>query len=190
MEDRRIQKTKTALRQALLALVAERGYDNVSVQQIVDRANVGRSTFYSHFADKEDLLQEGLRELVAFIRSSMAESSGNEVHPALRFCVPMLEHVAEARPIFAALQQARAVNDLFLDALRDLSADGLEAATIALPKELVTDYLAATFQAVVRWWVVKAPDCSVAQVNQTYLDLVAPTLQRIDRRENQAMRSS
>ena len=57
--DRRIQKTKNLLWQSLVNLTLEKGYDDVTVQDIIDRANVGRSTFYSHYESKENLLLSG-----------------------------------------------------------------------------------------------------------------------------------
>lgn len=61
--DRRIQKTKKGLSLALIALILEKGYEHISVQDIIDRANVGRSTFYSHYESKEQLLLDGHRNL-------------------------------------------------------------------------------------------------------------------------------
>lgn len=55
-DDRRTQKTKKYLATALVELIVEKGYDAVTVQDIIDRANVGRSTFYSHYESKEQLL--------------------------------------------------------------------------------------------------------------------------------------
>lgn len=54
--DRRIQKSKKYLSDAFIALILEKGYEAVTVQEIIDRANVGRSTFYAHFESKEQLL--------------------------------------------------------------------------------------------------------------------------------------
>ncbi|MEZ7237505.1 TetR/AcrR family transcriptional regulator [Rhodococcus sp. GXMU-t2271] len=55
-QDRRVRRTRTELHRALIELLTEKGYDRVSVQDILDRADVGRSTFYHHFRDKDDLL--------------------------------------------------------------------------------------------------------------------------------------
>lgn len=57
--DRRVQKTRKLLSEALVALILEKGYEAVSIQDIIDRANVGRSTFYSHYENKEQLLLWG-----------------------------------------------------------------------------------------------------------------------------------
>jgi AcrR family transcriptional regulator len=54
--DRRIQRTRRLLQDALVGLILEKGYEAITVQDILDRANVGRSTFYEHFYDKDDLL--------------------------------------------------------------------------------------------------------------------------------------
>lgn len=54
--DRRVQKTRKLLQDALIELVAEKGYETITIQEILDKANVGRSTFYAHFQDKDQLL--------------------------------------------------------------------------------------------------------------------------------------
>ncbi len=61
--DRRIQRTCQSLRTALLELIKEKGYDAISIEEITERANVGRATFYLHYKDKEDLLLEEFREM-------------------------------------------------------------------------------------------------------------------------------
>ena len=62
--DRRVQRTRKALRSALLELIKEKGYDSVSVEEITQRANLGRATFYLHYKDKEDLLVDEFNEIV------------------------------------------------------------------------------------------------------------------------------
>jgi len=61
--DRRIQKTKKALTEALINLILEKGYEKVTIQNIIDKANVGRSTFYIHYESKEQLLLDGHNNL-------------------------------------------------------------------------------------------------------------------------------
>src|SRR5574341_140916 len=61
--DRRIQRTKQALREALMQLIKEKGYDSISVEEITQKANIGRATFYLHYKDKEDLLIDEFSEL-------------------------------------------------------------------------------------------------------------------------------
>ena len=61
--DRRIQKTKKALTEALIHLILEKGYEKVTIQDIIDKANIGRSTFYIHYESKEQLLLDGHNNL-------------------------------------------------------------------------------------------------------------------------------
>ena len=61
--DRRIQRTCRALRTALLELIKEKGYDAISIEEITERANLGRATFYLHYKDKEDLLLEEFSDM-------------------------------------------------------------------------------------------------------------------------------
>ena len=61
--DRRKQRTRRMLRDALLALIVEKGYDDLNVQDITERADLRRATFYLHYKDKNELLEAVLREI-------------------------------------------------------------------------------------------------------------------------------
>lgn len=67
--DRRIRRTRTALHRALIELMMQRPYERITVAEVIARADIGRSTFYAHFRDKDDLLvvscTEHLREEIA-----------------------------------------------------------------------------------------------------------------------------
>ena len=64
MVDRRVARTKKALLDALHSLISEKDYDSIVVKEILDRADVGRSAFYTHFSDKDDLLAHGIQDIV------------------------------------------------------------------------------------------------------------------------------
>src|SRR6476659_7313908 len=61
--DRRVSRTRRALKEALTDLILEKGYEGITIQDVLDRADVGRSTFYAHFVDKDDLLMAILADL-------------------------------------------------------------------------------------------------------------------------------
>ena len=65
--DRRVQRTRQLLQDALISMMIEKGYEATTVQDIIDRANVGRVTFYAHFADKETLLSSRLEDVRSFL---------------------------------------------------------------------------------------------------------------------------
>lgn len=95
--DRRVQRTRVLLKRALLDLTVENGYDQTTVQDILDRANVGRSTFYSHFISKDDLLYSGMPDNILLFGT---DYDRNECVPSI---VGFLEHVEQQREVLRAL---------------------------------------------------------------------------------------
>ncbi|MGW4471303.1 TetR/AcrR family transcriptional regulator [Nonomuraea sp. NPDC004354] len=96
--DRRVRRTRRAVQDALVALILEKGYSAVTVTDIINRADVGRSTFYSHFADKQDVLVSNIEEL-GFLHPDHAVREGE----LFAFSLPMFEHVREQRSLVRAL---------------------------------------------------------------------------------------
>lgn len=96
--DRRVLKTKSALRDAMLELMAQKGWDDMTIQEICDKANVGRSTFYVHYQSKDDLLSEGLKDLRDMLAGQPAKLDGL----GFQFLAGLLEHMAEQREVFKA----------------------------------------------------------------------------------------
>ena len=92
--DRRIERSKRRLKEALLALINERGYDRITVLDITRRADVGRSTFYVHFTSKDDLLFDGFE--AALIALSEA-GPGKGPRAGFRFSLPLLRHIGTQR---------------------------------------------------------------------------------------------
>lgn len=69
--DRRVRRTRELLRNALVSLILEQGYEHISVQDILDRADIGRSTFYAHYRDKDQLLLSGFDEAFAALAAEV-----------------------------------------------------------------------------------------------------------------------
>lgn len=98
--DRRIQKTKTSLTEALINLILEKGYEKVTIKDIIDKANVGRSTFYIHYESKEQLLLDGHNNLNVkmFTDEEIRNSKNNEIS-----FLSLFNHVAENRKLAKAM---------------------------------------------------------------------------------------
>jgi AcrR family transcriptional regulator len=96
--DRRIARTRRQLREALVSLVIERGWDSVSVTDVCDRADIGRSTFYVHFADKEELMFSGFQTLEATLESVRKNAPGQ-----FAFARELVVHAQDNLPLFRAL---------------------------------------------------------------------------------------
>src|SRR6516162_298042 len=97
VKDRRVQKTRALLHEALGSLIREKPYDEIAVKEILDRANVGRSTFYMHFQDKDDLLASGLYEVLQGLHPAELPTPGTKHERVIRFSLPVFEHIHRHR---------------------------------------------------------------------------------------------
>lgn len=118
--DRRIQKTRSLLFNALISLIIEKGYENITIQDIIDRANVGRSTFYSHFENKEQLLLSGRGNLLELVEnnknSGIKPSTGLDIDYQALF-----GHVVDQHDVVKAMIGKKG-GDVVVRHLRDLVA--------------------------------------------------------------------
>lgn len=114
--DRRVQKTKKLLSEALIELILEKGYHNVTVQDILDRANVGRSTFYTHYENKELLLMDGPKNLGhSFFSNDLNHKTIVDGHH-LDF-QPLFQHISENLSLAKAMIGENS-GDIILNSLK------------------------------------------------------------------------
>ena len=158
--DRRTQRTRTALREALLALMHEQGWDEIDVRQICERANVGRSTFYTHFTSKDDLLSGGFDDLRRMLqqaaRSTDAASAKGRRQPRLSFALGLMEHAWENRRVFRMLIGRRsgyAVHQRFKQMLLALVDDELTDWAEDVPRDAAVRWTAGALFELLTWWM-------------------------------------
>jgi len=106
-EDRRMVRTKKCLADALKQLILEKDYDSITVQDIIDRANVGRSTFYTHYESKEQLLVGNINFQEQLI--CLPEKDESPMGINIRY---LFEHTREHLPLFKAMRHSKAVEIL------------------------------------------------------------------------------
>src|SRR6478609_2843086 len=99
--DERIRRTHQRLGSALVQLIAEKPIDDITVQDVLDRASVGRSTFYLHFRDKNDLLLAQLELFLEIMstRLSLEKEASSRVAPVME----MFAHLGEQTKLYRAL---------------------------------------------------------------------------------------
>ena len=108
--DRRAARTRRALHGALISLILRKGYDAITVQEIIDEADVGRATFYAHYRGKEDLLRGGFEELRAELKTARRADSSKqdaEQDAPLSFRFAMFEHACAYRDVYRAMVGGR-----------------------------------------------------------------------------------
>ena len=95
--DRRAQRTRRALRDALDLLIREKSYGSIPVQEILNRADVGRSTFFTYFRDKDQLLASSIYHTVDQARAAAPEFTDNQIQRILSLSLPLLEELDRDR---------------------------------------------------------------------------------------------
>ncbi|MEO3856880.1 TetR/AcrR family transcriptional regulator [Acrocarpospora sp. B8E8] len=172
-EDRRVRRTRQTIQRAMVELMLDKGYDKVTVTDIIDRADVGRSTFYAHFTDKRDVLFSNLGEL-DFLRPS-PQGEG----PLFSFGLAMFEHVAEQGPLVRALLgskgggvvMARAEQILAAVVRAELQARG---AIASARLDLVVTGVVGAFMAMLRGWLDGEVTATPAELDTAFRAFVTP----------------
>ncbi len=129
--DARVRRTRDALGDALVALIQEKPFNTITVQNVLDRADVGRSTFYVHFSNKDDLLMSDTDEF--FERISMALSMHKDASDRVAPVREFFAHVGEMRQFFDALIKSGKVHEN-LELARGHFARGIERRLAELPR--------------------------------------------------------
>jgi AcrR family transcriptional regulator len=173
--DRRVTRTHGALHDALIALILERGWDETSVQHVCDRANVGRSTFYAHFANKEKLLISGFGELRRALR---AQESNESRAPAFGFVRGLIEHAHENQRLFRAVIGKRSglvVQRRFRQLLIELTEEDLTAGGIlAARREAAAHYIAGALFELLTWWIDSRSALAPHELETVFHKLTTP----------------
>jgi AcrR family transcriptional regulator len=184
--DRRVRRTHELLRGALVTLIKEKGYDRTTVQDILDEADVGRSTFYSHFRDKEDLLVSGFSD----IREAMLAEKNAVVDEAQRgvFLQPLLvilEHVERHRhlrkPVAgsgASEVVVRTLRDSAESLLRDHFRLHFPKTTDDLRLEASIQFATGSFMSLLGWWFDHDIDLTASQVHAMFKQLASQGIRR------------
>lgn len=165
MEDRRTQRTRKMLEDALLALIEEQGYDSITVQQITNRANIGRATFYLHYKDKEQLLLTTLQALHNDLEKQLSPLTFEDLTAEnSRLITTVFQHVAEHHYLYRVLLSERgaafARHSLTTYITRQAERYGvigllstLEGFAPAVPLSLLAEYVSGTIISTVSWWL-------------------------------------
>lgn len=163
--DRRQQKTRTAIFSAFTSLLAEKSYSKITVQEIIDAANVGRTTFYAHFETKDDLLKELCEELFGHIIGSAMDCThthglySDESAPESVFC-HLLQHLQENDKNIIALLSCES-SEMFLrffkDSLNELVRSQFinqnRKANTDIPEDFLINHISGSFVEMVLWWI-------------------------------------
>jgi AcrR family transcriptional regulator len=180
--DRRVRRTHRQLRDALVALILERGWDEVSVQDVCAKADIGRSTFYTHFADKEALLLSGFDELHTSLNTLRVSQEG-----AFGFAFALIEHAKDNLRLFRAVVGRRSgqrVLRRFRDVVLRLVEADLESLGVQeLQRAAVARYVGGGFVELMTAWLDRPSSMDPAALAATFRQLTFGALASIGIRE-------
>lgn len=179
-DDRRSQRTRQALHQALFALMREKRYDAITVQDIIDQANVGRSTFYAHFVDKEDLASFSLELILGALIHNPAP--GAPAGHGLIATAALFEHVRDQFPLFQMQMRGRGL-ELFFERgqaywsrkiEQDLQTHLPPGQTAAVPLAVVANYVTGAWVTLLKWWLENKMPYTPERMDEIFQQLVLP----------------
>ena len=184
--DRRIQRTRQHLQEALLALILEKGYEAVTIQNVLDRANVGRSTFYSHFQDKEDLFLSGFERLRSQFEQHLAGQPAAAGSP-WSLSLLMFQHAQSQHKLYRALAGKKSGNIMLthiqkylLTLIRaHLKPQLPDKRKEQIPLEVLSLYIVSSYMALLTWWLDHDLPYSAERINEIFQQLTQPSVEAI-----------
>ena len=200
--DRRQRRTRAAVFGAFSELLAEKPYDRITIQEIIEQANVGRSTFYMHFGTKDDLL----RALCGGLFDHIIGSALDRTHthglypdggrPVSIFC-HILAHLQENDGNILSLLSGES-NDLFLKDFRNgikkvirekVFGEGEVKELSGVPGDFLINHIAGSFIEMVRWWLENGMVQTPEELDGYFRAVMAPLCRSEERRVGKECRS-
>jgi len=183
-QDRRSQRTRQSLIHALLELLAARHYDQITIQDIVDQANVGRATFYTHYQNKDDLLKSGFERMLDILVQQIVS---NEKDQCL-FNTSMLFHHAQGHyELYRTLIWGSGFDLLTQEghaALSEKIEDRFallfsERQTTSIPLPILACSVAGALLIMLKWWLENKMPYSPERMDEIFQQLVMPGVRTV-----------
>ena len=176
--DARVRRTRDALGDALVALMQEKPFDTITVQDVLDRAHVGRSTFYSHYSDKDDLLMSDADEFYEQVANGLSAhgEQSDRVFPVREF----FSHIVEAQRFVNALSSSGKMQES-LELAREHFARGIERRLSELPRAqsipagegtAIAFAHAGALLSLLTWWVDRGMKQTPAEMDALFHRIV------------------
>jgi AcrR family transcriptional regulator len=195
IQDRRVRRTRRALREAMLDLMEEKGYDQVTVEELTDRADIGRTTFYLHYSAKQDLLLEQFGELLDQLVVQLSQiplsAWGQEGdlksvddHPNRPICM-IFQHAADNKDLYQIVLRGEGVDQaserlqvIMTNAVNTFLSHKLgqedEQIALKIPIDLFGNYFAGAMLGVIKWWLEAEMPYSSEQMEEIFFQLFLP----------------
>lgn len=178
--DRRQQKTRKAIFQAFTKLLGRKRYSNITVQEIIDEANIGRSTFYAHFETKDELLKSFCTDIFQHIFSDNPTSEKthdfSQNNGGLQEKLThILHHLFDSRHEIESILNCES-GELFMIHFREylcvLFEKYLSEIKTQVPKEFILKYLSGSFSETVKWWITEENEYKPYEIAAYFISFI------------------
>lgn len=182
--DRRVEKTKVAIYQALSELLNRKRYPNITIQEIIDRANVGRTTFYSHFSTKDDLLYSCIENVFESFNAHLMNDASQAHETHLIPVAELFEHIQENSRMVKGILALEG-GELLSEKLKNYWSVKIEPYLLLqipngkeprVPIPILTNYITSTVFELLRWWMKSGMSYTPQQMEQYLFELVSPSI--------------
>ncbi len=186
MADRRVHRTRQKISHALITLILEKDYGSITIKEIIDKANVGRSTFYAHFLSKDTVLQYSMAELsnqmLEAQRASLA-APGPDGERILGFTQALHDHADRRRTLYWAIVGERS-GKIVLLRLREMLAEMIRTDVAYLqrdganpvPAEAAVQFAVGALLSTMSWWLSSESPITPHDANLMFRRLAVPAL--------------
>jgi AcrR family transcriptional regulator len=188
--DRRITRTRRHLRDAFLALILERGYDAVTIEDITEKADLGRTTFYLHYKDKEDLLLQNLTETAEDLKAQvkhigelgLSDNPLEQDLPPGRAILLAFQHAAENADLYRVILKGEGatrgsslirviIEDSVMGFFKDWLAKFPDAGQPRIPLKVAASYFSTSLLGFITWWLENDMPYPPEKMKEMFIDL-------------------
>lgn len=183
-QDRRSRRTRDLVNAAMMELLREKRYDAITIQDLLDRANIGRSTFYAHYFDKEDVLVSLSEQMLEMFQQQLSERKvGQRIIPSLE----IFQHASENYPFFQSMIRGHA-EELLWETVRAILSKSIEETLASawtgkgspsIPLAVVAEYLAGAFGNLLKWWLKADMPYSPEEMESIFQQLALPGVRSV-----------
>lgn len=159
--DRRIQKSKNAIIEAFVKLMAEKNFEQITINEIAERANVNRGTVYLHYTDKYDLLDKCIEEHMDQLFQSCLPDDGNDPFAAKASLLRTFEYLEQNAFFYSTMLTNKGMLT-FRNRLLSMTAQSFQDGTEMAPfdqkikKDVQVQFMASAVVGVIEWWLTNS----------------------------------
>lgn len=172
-DDRRSQRTRRLLGEAFVQLLRTRGYSAITVSDIIERAGVGRSTFYSHYRDKDDLFISEMDRVIETLGHGLPIQKEMPFFPSLG----LFRHIGEEYELYKSLLWTPGI-DLLIKHLQTSLTHRIEqglqrtSSDFEIPAPILANFIAGSFLTLLKWWLENKMIYSPEQINEIFMKVI------------------